>query len=82
MYWWQVPGHDEEWKKRQVAAIGAQRFAQEFNNEFLTSTQTRKLIPDDVIEKHMIKLSELKAAGVEPKTLKIVSEDCKELFEF
>ena len=38
MYWWQVPGHDEDWKKKQIAAIGAQRFAQEFNNEFLTST--------------------------------------------
>lgn len=82
MYWWQVPGHDEDWKKKQIAAIGAQRFAQEFNNEFLTSTQTRKLIPDDVIEKHMMKLSEFKAAGVEPKNMKIVSEDCKELFEF
>ena len=36
MYWWQVPGHDEEWKKKQIAAIGERRFAQEFNNEFLT----------------------------------------------
>lgn len=27
MHWYQVPGHDEEWKKKQIAAIGAQRFA-------------------------------------------------------
>ena len=82
MFWWQVPGHDEEWKKRQIAAIGEQRFAQEFNNEFLTSTQTRKLIPDDIIEKYMIKLSEYKAADIQPKIQKIVSEDATELFEF
>ena len=38
MYWWQVPGHDEKWKQQQIAAIGEQRFAQEFNNEFLASS--------------------------------------------
>lgn len=27
MWWWQVPGHNEAWKKRQIEAIGAQRFA-------------------------------------------------------
>lgn len=82
MYWWQVPGHDEKWKQQQIAAIGEQRFAQEFNNEFLTSSQTRKLIPDDIIEKYMIKLSEYKIAELKPKVQKIVSEDATELFEF
>lgn len=32
MFWYQVPGHDEAWKQKQIAAIGAQRFAQEFDN--------------------------------------------------
>ena len=82
MYWWQVPGHDEKWKQQQIAAIGEQRFAQEFNNEFLASSQTRKLIPDDIIEKYMIKLSEYKTAELKPKVQKIVSEDATELFEF
>lgn len=64
MHWYDVPGHDEAWKAKQIAAIGARRFAQEFNNEFLTSDSSRKLIPDDVIEKHKIKRSELKAKGI------------------
>ena len=49
MYWWQVPGHDEEWKKRQIEAIGAQRFAQEFDNQFLSKTENKKLVPDEVL---------------------------------
>ena len=61
MYWWQVPGHDEKWKEKQIAAIGKQRFAQEFNNEFLANATSHKLIPDDVIEKYRIKLSEFRA---------------------
>jgi len=65
MYWWQVPGHDEKWKEKQIAAIGKQRFAQEFNNEFLASSTTHKLIPDDVIENYRIKLSEYRALDKE-----------------
>lgn len=65
MYWWQVPGHDEAWKAKQIAAIGEQRFAQEFNNEFLAGSTSRKLIPDDVIEKYKIKLSEYRALDKE-----------------
>jgi len=32
MHWYDVPNHNMEWKERQIAAIGAQRFAQEFDN--------------------------------------------------
>ena len=82
MHWYDVPGHDEAWKAKQIAAIGARRFAQEFNNEFLTSDSSRKLIPDDVIEKYKIKRSELKAKGIQSKKQKIVSPNEDALFEF
>lgn len=85
MYWWQVPGHDEEWKKKQIAAMGATRFAQEFNNEFLADSTTRKLIPDDILEKYRIELTELKVKNKEfynGKTQQIVSQNNDKLFEF
>jgi hypothetical protein len=85
MYWWQVPGHDEIWKKKQIAAIGEVRFAQEFNNEFLTSATNRKLIPDDILDRYKTKLQELKVKNPEfyaGKSQKIVSEDQKKVFEF
>lgn len=76
MYWWQVPGHDEAWKERQIAAIGETRFAQEFNNEFLASTSTRKLVPSDILEKYRMAYGELKAKSkefLEGKKHRIVS---------
>ena len=82
MFWWQVPGHDEAWKKKQIAAIGERRFAQEFNNEFLSGNNTTKLLPDDILEQYRMKLSECKAMGFLPKKQRIVSLDEKELFEF
>ena len=82
MFWWQVPSHDEKWKAAQIAAIGAKRFAQEFNNEFLTSADTKKLIPDDVLENYRMKLSEYKLRGIKPMKQKIVSENEDEVYEF
>lgn len=82
MYWWQVPGHDEEWKKKQIAAIGARRFAQEFNNEFLTSSGALKLIEGDIIDKFKEQISRFKSQNFLPKKQKIVSQDEKQLFEF
>ena len=82
MYWHQVPGHDEAWKEKQIAAIGAQRFAQEFDNQFLAKSDNKKLIPDDVLQKFRIKLSEYKAQGLKPKKQKIVSQAQDELYEF
>ena len=82
MYWWQVPGHDEEWKKKQIAAIGERRFAQEFNNEFLTSDGTAKLIPGEIIDKFKLQIDVFKKDGFLPKKQRIVSQDEKELFEF
>lgn len=82
MYWYQVPGHDEEWKKKQIAAIGEKRFAQEFNNEFLANSGSRTLIDGEILTKYKMKLSEYKLKGLVPKKQKIVSQDEKELFSF
>lgn len=82
MWWWQVPGHDDAWKERQIAAIGARRFAQEFNNEFIANSSVRKLVPDEVLERYRIKLSEYKARGIKPKKQRIISQNEDELYEF
>ena len=82
MWWWQVPGHNEAWKERQIAAIGARRFAQEFNNEFIANSSIRKLIPDEVLERFRIKLSEFRVRGIEPKKQRIISQNEDELYEF
>jgi hypothetical protein len=34
--WWEVPGRDEEWKKREIANLGSEElFNQEYGNQFL-----------------------------------------------
>lgn len=74
--WWDVPGRDEQWKKNTIASIGEKRFAQEFANEFLTSDSTKKLIPDDIIEKYRIKIQEYKKSNTnQGKDLAIFSQD-------
>lgn len=82
MFWYQVPGHTLEWKKKQIAAIGEQRFAQEFDNQFLAKGNDRKLIPDEVISKLKMKLVDYKNQGIVPKKQKIVSQAEDELYEF
>ena len=38
--WWQVPGRDEEWKKREIANLGSEEdFNQEYGNQFLSSSK-------------------------------------------
>lgn len=38
--WWQVPGRDEEWKKREIANLGSEEdFNQEYGNQFLSSSR-------------------------------------------
>lgn len=80
--WWDVPGRDQKWKDMTLASIGARRFAQEFGNEFLSNSTSRKLIDDETIEKFRMKLSEYDAVGFRPMTQKILSENQKRLFEF
>ena len=80
--WWDVPGRDEQWKNTTMASIGQRRFAQEFGNEFLSTSTTKKLIDDDVVERFRMKLSEYKAAGFEPKVQRVLSESQNRLYEF
>ena len=80
--WFEVPGRTPEWKEKQIASIGIERWNQEFGNEFLSGNNTTKLLPDDILEQYRIKLSECKAMGFLPKKQRIVSLDEKELFEF
>lgn len=42
MNWWDVPGRDEAWKEKTIANMigGADQFRQEFEHEFLGSTNT------------------------------------------
>ena len=40
MDWWDRPGRDEEWKRKQLSSIGDRGFAQEFGNSFLGSSYT------------------------------------------
>ena len=83
MWWWQIPGHDANWKKMQIASIGEERFAQEFNNEFLAGSSFQKLIPDEVIEKYRMKLSEENAKNIPPcKYLQIVSKANQKAYTF
>lgn len=40
IHWKEVPGRDEVWKKDQLAILGPDGFAQEFENEFIGSSNT------------------------------------------
>lgn len=80
--WWEVPGRDTTWKEQQILAIGQERWNQEFANEF-TSSSFKKLIPDDIIEKHKLKLADLKKKGLaDGKIMQIVSLDETKLYTF
>lgn len=60
IHWWEVPNRDEKWKQQQIATIGIEKWKQEYECDFLTSS-TKRLIPDDIIDKYRIALSELRA---------------------
>ena len=85
IHWWEAGGiRDEQWKQQQIASIGLERWKQEFECDFLTST-TKRLIPDDILEKYRMALSEYKTRNSEflkGKIQKIISEDETKLFEF
>lgn len=83
MWWWQIPGRGEEWKRAQIEAIGKDRFAQEFNNEFLIGSSFQKLIPDDIIEKYRMRLANMEASGAaNGKILEVVSTARKKAYKF
>jgi hypothetical protein len=38
--WWQIPGRDDEWKKKEIAALGSEEdFNQEYGCQFLSSSR-------------------------------------------
>lgn len=81
--WWEVPGRDEEWKEKQIATIGINRWKQEFCNEFLSSSTFNRLIPDDIIEQYKRKLSTYRENGVlKGKHQQIISEANKKAYDF
>lgn len=82
MFYWQVPGHDTpEWKAAQIAAIGEQKFQQEYNCQFLDEDTVKKLIPDEVIEIYRKRLSEYKQKDIwHGKDLAVFSVDKKKTY--
>lgn len=84
IHWWEVPGRDEKWKQQQIATIGIEKWKQEYECDFLTSL-TKRLIPDDIIDKYRMQLSEMKAQSKEflaGKKQHVMSPDETKLFEF
>ena len=83
--WWETGGiRDEKWKAQQIASIGIEKWKQEFECDFLTSA-TSRMVPDDILEKYRMALSELKASNKEfylGKTHKIMSENQDKVYEF
>lgn len=65
--WWDVPGRTPAWRDKQIASIGKKRFDQEFGNEFISSTLVQKLVPEEVIERFRMKLSQYRLDGIKPK---------------
>ena len=83
IYWWETGGiRDEAWKQKQISTIGLERWKQEFECDFLTSS-TKRLIPEDVLERYKMKLSEYKTLNlINGKKNKILSENEDRVYEF
>lgn len=47
--WWEVPGHDEEWRKRMIADFGEENFAQEFGLDFNRAGSNLLLTGNDLL---------------------------------
>jgi len=83
MHWWDVPGRDEKFKEMTIASIGQKRWDQEFACEFLSPSDFRKLIPEDILEKYKMRLDQYKLQGdAEGREMQIVSQDETKVFNF
>ncbi len=49
--WFEVPGRDERWKKQQIASVGIEKWEQEFECQF-TSSSFQKLIPSELTDRY------------------------------
>lgn len=83
IHWWEAGSmRDEAWKQQQIETFGVEKWRQEFECDFLTSS-TNRLIPEDTIEKYRRLYSEYKTRKLaNGKTLKLKIDSKDELFEF
>ena len=83
MNWWDVPGRDEHFKEMTIASIGQKRWDQEFACEFLSPSDFRKLIPEDILEKYKMRLDQYKLQNdFFGRDMQILSEDSEKAFTF
>lgn len=83
MHWWDVPGRDEKFKEMTIASIGQKRWDQEFACEFLSPSDFRRLIPEDILEKHKMRLDQYRLQEeANGREMQIVSQDETKVFNF
>lgn len=83
MHWWDVPGRDEKFKEMTIASIGQKRWDQEFACEFLSPSDFRRLIPEDILEKYKMRLDQYKLQGeAKGREMQIISKDESKVFNF
>ena len=83
MHWWDVPGRDEKFKEMTIASIGQKRWDQEFACEFLSPSDFRKLIPEDILEKFKMRLDKYKMQGeAKGREMQIISKDETKVYNF
>lgn len=83
MHWWDIPGRDEKFKEMTIASIGQKRWDQEFACEFLSPSDFRKLIPEDILEKHKMRLDNYKLQDEDKgREMQIISKDETKVYNF
>lgn len=83
MHWWDVPGRDEKFKEMTIASIGQKRWDQEFACEFLSPSNFRKLIPEDILERYKMRFDQYRLQDeAKGKDMQIISQDETKVFNF
>lgn len=83
MHWWDVPGRDKKFKEMTIASIGQKRWDQEFACEFLSPSDFRRLIPEDILEKYKMRLDQYKLQDeAKGREMQIVSQDESKVYNF
>lgn len=72
IHWSEIPGRDEEWKKRTIADTSEQQFAQEFECQFLGSANT---LIDSAILANMVEKESIEQKSV------VYTQDKVEIYE-
>lgn len=70
--WWQVPGRDEEWKRKEIAQLGSEElFNQEYGNQFLSGDklllggESLKMIEKSKTEYKWLQLDDFEYADID-----------------